>query len=74
MKQYCRYCAFCCYGDVAYCTEFDKPMSDEQIKRANNCKSFALSELGDVESGRQYTPRKEKYDDGTIKGQMRMSL
>ncbi|MBR6030184.1 MAG: hypothetical protein IKP40_13960 [Clostridia bacterium] len=74
MKQYCRYCAFCCYGDVAYCTEFDRPMSDAQIKRANQCERFALSGLGDVETGRQYQPREERFDDGQINGQMRMEL
>lgn len=64
MKQYCRYCAFCFEGDVFFCGEHDKVLSERSIKRENHCSDFVLSELGDVESGRQYKPRKEKREDG----------
>ena len=59
-KQYCRYCAWCIEGDVFYCTDHDEPLTRSQIKRANNCKDFALSELGDVETGKPYQPRAVK--------------
>lgn len=58
MTQYCRYCSFCCYGDTAYCTEHDEVLSDRKIRQVNRCKDFVLSELGDVITGKPYTPRK----------------
>lgn len=57
MKQYCRYCAHCFEGDVLYCGEHEKVLSEPQIKRANRCKDFALSDLGDVLTGKKYQPR-----------------
>jgi len=57
MNQYCRYCAFCCHGDVYYCGEHKKVLSKSQVKRANKCKEYAQSDLGDVDSGRKYQPR-----------------
>ena len=59
-KQYCRYCAFCIDGDALYCTNFDKILTEAQIKRPNKCKDFALSELGDIETGKPYQPRVSK--------------
>ena len=62
MKQYCRYCQNCIYGDVVYCEEFDKTMDISTAKRANNCKSFELNEI-DALSGdmnKKYKPRVEK--------------
>lgn len=59
MKQYCRYCSHCIQGDCFYCTVFDMELRESTIKRANKCKEFYLSEMGDVESGRQYKPRKQ---------------
>ena len=60
MAQYCRYCSFCCYGDCAYCTLYDKVLSDKMIKSVNHCKEFSLCPVGDVLSGRQYRPREKK--------------
>ena len=60
MAQYCRYCAFCYEGDCFYCSRFERVLSDGSIKRANHCQEFALSDLGDVETGKQYQPRKPK--------------
>jgi len=57
MAQYCRYCAFCINGDVPYCTDHEMELSESAIKRVNRCPDFVLSELGDVDSGRRYTPR-----------------
>lgn len=73
MKQYCRYCAFCIApDDEYYCDLHDRFVNG---KSENRCADFAMSELGDADgSGRQYHPRKEKYDDGQIVGQMRMEL
>lgn len=74
IKQYCRYCAFCSYGDIAYCGEYDKTMSDSTIRRENHCKRFAYSELGDVETGKQYQPRREKTQEeiDLIKNQVKL--
>lgn len=33
-----------------------------RVNVAVNCKEFALSELGDVDSGRKYQPREKKID------------
>ena len=67
MKQYCRYCGFCCEVDSGYyCGEHEKLMSESQIKRANNCKDYGYTDVGDVISGGQYhtrtlrTPRKDE--------------
>ena len=56
MRKYCRYCAFCINGDTYYCTEHQKVLSD--VKHSIKCPNFALSELGDVDTGKQYKPRK----------------
>lgn len=63
MKQYCKFCALCIFGDAYYCTFFDKVLSESSVKRANNCKEFVLSQLGDVITGKQYMPRKQKESD-----------
>ena len=61
MKQYCRYCAFCHTDfDWYYCTEHETEMTEKRIKRPSKCHEFALSEMGDVISGKQYSPRKPK--------------
>lgn len=64
MKQYCRYCAFCFEADQYRCSaEINGQqlyMTERDIKRANKCPEFKLSELGDVITGRQYQPREKK--------------
>ena len=60
MTQYCRYCAFCIEGDAVFCTLHEELLSDKKARMVNHCKDFALSELGDVFTGRQYVPRKGK--------------
>ena len=64
MKQYCRYCYGCIEGDCYYCTVQDRVLSEASIKRPNQCKDFEESTLGDIITGRQYTPRaqREKLD------------
>ena len=58
MKQYCRYCGFCSEVDSGYyCGEHEKLMSESQVKRANNCKDYGYTDVGDVISGGQYHPR-----------------
>ena len=58
MKQYCRYCGFCSEVDSGYyCGEHKKLMSESQIKRANNCKEYGDTDVGDVISGGQYHPQ-----------------
>lgn len=62
-KKYCRYCSFCILGDCYYCTAIGKVL--KRIDKALDCDDFALSELGDVETGRQYQPRKPKEKSNT---------
>lgn len=57
MKQYCRYCAFCCENECYYCTNYQKVMSESQIKRPNTCKEFAQTE--DIITGKEYKPREQ---------------
>lgn len=63
MAQYCRYCSFCFEGDGFFCSDKEKPLDDAEILRVNHCKNFDLSPLGDVVTGRQYTPRQKKPKD-----------
>ena len=62
--KYCRYCSWCICGDPYYCGCHDKTL--KRIDRATNCKEFVESELGDVETGRMYTPRPRKEKAKTI--------
>ena len=68
MKQYCRYCAHCFEADDFRCSDHPQGLKPhwtrEQINRPNNCPNFALSDLGDVETGKMYKPRKERKTDG----------
>ena len=58
MKKYCRYCAYCISGDCYYCTYYGKTLN--RVDRAINCENFELSEMGDVDTGKPYTPREAK--------------
>lgn len=60
MKQYCRYCAFCCYGDAVYCDKHKKTMSEERAKRTNKCKDFVLNEMDVFNPEQTYKERKPK--------------
>lgn len=60
--NYCRYCAHCFCGDWYYCSELDKPL--RRVDKAVKCDKFELSELGDVDTGKQYTPRPRKITVG----------
>ena len=65
MKQYCRYCSHCNYGDVAYCEKLKRTMSDEKAKRINQCKDFDFLEIDVFNPNRSYKERQKKE-----KGQM----
>lgn len=56
--KYCRYCSFCVLGDWYYCTCHDKVL--KRVDKPTSCEDFDLSALGDVETGRQYTPRSKE--------------
>ena len=71
MKQYCRYCSWLCYGDVPYCTLKELVKTDASIRTVTTCPEFALSPLGDVESGKMYHPR-EKHKEDVLEGQISM--
>lgn len=38
----------------------EKVLSENQIKKANNCKDYSESELGHILTGKMYKPRKKK--------------
>ena len=61
MKQYCRYCAHCFEADDFRCSDHPEGKQPhwnrQEINRENHCKNFALSDLGDVETGKPYQPR-----------------
>lgn len=60
----CRYCTFCFEADDYRCSNHpngEQPhWSEQQIKKLNHCKNFALSDLGDIITGKQFIPRKRK--------------
>lgn len=58
MKQYCRYCGFACDGDVYYCTEKDKMLSESMLKRTNHCKSYGDCGM-DLITGKDHNSTKE---------------
>lgn len=65
MKQYCRYCSNCVYGDVVYCEELKKVMSEASAKTVNHCKHFEFNEI-DALNGcldKKYKPRTPKVID-----------
>ena len=66
MKQYCRYCAYCCYGDIPYCESKKNTMSEEKIKKVNNCKEFIFNEIDVLNPDHIYKPREKNEQ---IKGQ-----
>lgn len=74
-KQYCRYCAHCFEADDFRCSDHPKGLQPhwtrEQINRPNHCPNFVASDLGDVESGKMYRPKKERAEGG-LQGQIRM--
>lgn len=59
MKQYCRYCSHCHYGDVAYCDKLERTMSDEKAKRINQCKDFDFLEIDVFNPNNSYKERQK---------------
>ena len=70
MKQYCRYCCCCSFGDVYYCGFYDKVLSESAVKRVNKCPEFVYCNLGDVDTGKQYQPRTKPKRMQQCEGQM----
>ena len=65
MKQYCRYCVNCIYGDVVWCDELNKMMSESQAKTVNHCKHFVFNEIDVFDLDKKYKPRAEKPVDNS---------
>ena len=70
MPQYCRYCAFCFHGDVYYCNAKETVLRKGEIIRANQCRDYAYSELGDVDTGQPYRPQPSRRN-GKVYGWMK---
>lgn len=68
IKQYCRYCGYCVYGDVVWCDKLDKSMAESTAKRANTCKHFIFCESDVFNPEHKYKPleKKEKFDNGQL--------
>ena len=77
MKQYCRYYSFCFAADDYRCSNHPKGeephWTREQINQPNKCPNFDLSPLGDVDTGKMYTPR-TGHKITTKNGQIKMDL
>lgn len=71
MRKYCRYCAFCICGDAYYCTAHNKVLYN--VKHTVQCSDFVLSELGDIDTGKQYAPRKASVS-ATQSGDLQLKL
>ena len=66
MKQYCRYCVNCIYGDVVWCDELNKTMSESKAKAVNNCKHFVFNEIDVFDLDKKYKPRAAKPVDNSL--------
>lgn len=70
-RQYCRYCAFCFDADEFRCSNHPEGkelrMTRKQVTRENHCPNFALSDLGDVETGKEYRPQEARKPRRIIK-------
>ena len=64
MKQYCRYCAHLCAGDIPYCSVKEQTMSESSAKRVNQCRDFVFCEIDAFYQTDGYRPRKVKANDG----------
>lgn len=75
MKQYCVYCCGCTPGNNCsyYCTIHDETLSDSKAKHVNRCKDFVYCDVGHVDSGKQYVPRKPRKRQ-QCDGQMELNL
>lgn len=62
--KYCRYCAFCINGDCYYCTCHEKVLN--RVDTPTSCPEFVMSELGDVDTGKQYKPREPRETDNAV--------
>lgn len=66
MKQYCRYCANCVYGDCVWCDELNKVISESTAKSVNHCKSFifnpidAFNPFNALDETKRYKPREKQ--------------
>lgn len=60
MKQYCRYCNNCIYGDFIYCDANSKIISESKSKSANQCKNFVFNPIDIFNFEHEYKPRKQK--------------
>lgn len=60
MKQYCRYCSHCVYGDVVYCEVLNDTMSEKKAKRVNKCKHFELNEIDVFNINKTYKSKQTK--------------
>ena len=63
MRQYCRYCNHCHYGDAVYCDVKEKTMPESRAKAVNNCIHFVFNELDVFYGGdmsKVYKPQKTK--------------
>lgn len=68
MRQYCRYCSWIIVGDVCYCQELNKILTEQQVCHTNTCRSFDFFPEDALGTGHMYTPRPRRNKQ--IDGQM----
>lgn len=66
MKQYCRYCSHCSYGDIAYCEKLERTMSEAKAKRVNRCKYFEFLEIDVFNPDHTYKERQKEEEQMSI--------
>ena len=76
MKQYCRYCSFCCYIDevICYCHIKNKTMKDSTAKTKNHCSDFDFNPVDALfENEKGYRPKEDKMDE-LMEGQISLKV
>jgi hypothetical protein len=68
MRQYCRYCSWIICGDVCYCQQKKKELTEQQVCQSNTCRLFDFTPEDALGTGHMYTPRPRR--NRQIKGQM----
>lgn len=59
MRKYCRYCVYCAHNNIYYCGMHEKQLG--RIDKAVECDEFVESEFWDIDTGRRYKQREQKY-------------
>lgn len=77
MHRYCKYCAYCCEGDVYYCTKRQKVLTEPALKRTTSCPYYAYCAINII-TGKAHSMktirRQIKEDNGSEQLRLEESL